>query len=106
LRAEGARNTWETPYVGDLDVHGGYVELKYSLPIGAFVAGRWDALRFGSVADSTGARRPWDRNITRIEGGAGYRFNRDAVAKLVVQRTSLESEDLPALVAAQISVSF
>ena len=110
LRAEGAHNTWETPYVGDLHVHGGYVEIKYSLPVGAFVAGRWDALRFGSIADSTGARHPWDRNVTRIEGGAGYRFSRDAVAKLIYQRTSMSMDNAPAIrpgmVAAQVSVSF
>jgi hypothetical protein len=109
-RAEGARNVWETPTVGDLRVTGGYVELKYSLPIGAFMAGRWDALRFGEIADSTGAKRPWDSNVNRLEAGAGYRLNRDAVAKVVYQTTQLERAPgdtrRMGLVAAQLSVAF
>ena len=39
-RAEGAHNVWQTPTVGDLHVATGYVEMKYSLPFGAFAAGR------------------------------------------------------------------
>ena len=93
VRAEGALNTWETPTVGDLDVTSGYVELKYSLPIGAFLAGRWDALQFGEIADSMGVERPWDSNVMRVEAGVGYRFNRDATAKLIYQRTHLDAED-------------
>jgi hypothetical protein len=112
LRVEAARNVWETPTVGDLEVASGYVELKYSLPIGAYVAGRWDAMRFGEIADSTGARRPWDANVTRVEVGAGYRFTRDAVAKLVYQWSELITEGAaerarrPSLVAAQVAVAF
>ncbi len=110
VRAEGARNVWETPTVGDLKVSSGYVELKYSLSFGAFLAGRWDAMRFGEIADSTGARRPWDTNVTRLETGVGYRFDRNAVGKIIVQRTRLEratgvDREL-SLVAAQLSVSF
>lgn len=113
VRAEGAWNVWETPTVGDLDVASGYVEAKYSLPVGAFFAGRLDAMRFGEIADSSGEQRPWDANLTRFEVGAGYRLDRGAVAKLVYQRTSLEYDEGPAeryvrpsMVAAQLSVSF
>ena len=111
-RAEGAHNVWETPTVGDLRVSSGYVELKYSLSMGAFVAGRWDAMHFGEIADSTGARRPWDSNLSRLETGIGYRFSRDALAKVVYQRTSYQvspEADEPrnrSLVAAQLSVVF
>jgi hypothetical protein len=112
LRAEGALNTWETPTVGDLDVASGYVELKYSLSFGAFLAGRWDAMRFGKIADSTGAQRRWDANVMRVEAGAGYRFSREAQAKVVFQRTNFEVERMDrasrqrSLVAAQLSISF
>ena len=112
LRAEGALNVWETPTVGDLEVRGGYVELKYLLPFGAFVAGRMDALRFGEIANSSGTKLPWDCNVTRMESGFGYRFSREATAKLIYQRTDLgvpgtsdQSRTLD-MVAAQLSIAF
>jgi hypothetical protein len=112
LRAEGALNTWQTPTVGDLDVRGGYAELKYTLGSGVFVAGRWDALRFGEIADSNGVTSPWDSDVTRWEAGLGYRFSRDVVAKAVHQHTELENERAVErrrefkLFAAQLSLSF
>jgi hypothetical protein len=110
VRAEAARNVWQSPTLGDLGVAGGYVEGKYSLPIGAFLAGRWDALRFGRITDSAGARRSWDSDVTRIEAGAGFRFSRDALAKVVYQRTSLArtsaSDRILSIVAVQLSVGF
>lgn len=112
VRAEGARNRWETPTVGDLDVTSGYLEGKYSLSFGGFLAGRFDAMRFGDIADSTGAEYPWDANVTRFEVGGGYRFSRGAQAKVVYQRTNVDVENpAPAyrrlsLVAAQLSIAF
>ena len=112
LRGEAARNVWETPALGDLEVTSGYAELKYTFSIGAFVAGRYDAERFGKIADSAGAKHPWDADVTRIETGLGYRFNRDAVAKLVYQHTKVDLESVPAdrrghdLLAAQVSIAF
>ena len=112
LRGEAARNVWETPALGDLEVTSGYVELKYSLSFGAFLAGRWDEQRFGKIADSAGAKHPWDADVTRLETGLGYRFNRDAVAKLVYQHTKIDLESVPGenrghdLLAAQLSVAF
>ena len=112
LRAEGAYNVWETPTVGDLEVRGGYIELKYLMPFGGFVAGRWDALRFGEIADSSGQMLPWDCNVNRVESGFGYRFSRDATAKLIYQRTDLgvpgtaDQTQQHDMVAAQLSISF
>jgi hypothetical protein len=112
LRAEGAQNHWETPTVGNLKVRSGYVEAKVALSFGAFVAGRWDVMRFGKIADSTGALRPWDADLSRLETGVGYRFSRAAQAKLVYQRTSYDVSPDPSvspdrsLVAAQLSVAF
>lgn len=112
LRAEGARNTWETPTVGDLEVKSAYAELKYAFGFGAFLAGRWDVLRFGEIAASGGGRYRWDSDVSRIEAGVGYRFTPEVVGKVVHQRTRLENEYAPAknhrlgLYAAQVSVSF
>lgn len=112
LRAEAARNVWESPNIGDLRTTSGYAELKYAFSFGGYLAGRWDALRFGDITDSAGEQRPWDSDVTRIEAGAGYRFTREATAKLIYQRTNLETVGAAerirtySLVAAQLSVSF
>lgn len=111
LRAEGAINTWETPTVGDLTLHGYYVEGKYAFANGAFVAARYDALLFDEVQGTTGPARPWDDDVYRFEGGIGYRFDRHVIAKVVYQKTTLDPR--PAgdfrsseLVAAQVSLGF
>jgi len=86
LRAEAVANTWETPEAGNLDVRGGYVEGKLALPAGLWAAARWDVMRFGDVADSTGALQPWDYNQDRIETGLGLRWDRNVLLKGVFQR--------------------
>jgi hypothetical protein len=110
LRAEAADNLWQSPTVGDLRVQSAYGELKYLLSFGAFLAGRLDALRFGDITDSTGARRPWDHDVTRGETGVGYRFNHDTVAKFVYQRTLIGPVKTPLetyeMMAAQVSITF
>ncbi len=112
VRAEGAHNAWETPALGDLEVTSGYVEAKYALTFGAYLAGRYDVQRFGKIADSGGIKHPWDADVTRVETGVGYRFSRDVIGKVVYQHTRLDLESVPkdqrghALVAAQISVAF
>jgi len=112
FHAEGAVNTYETPFVGDLTVHGYYVEGKYAFPVGLYLAARWDQLFFSDVQGSTGPARPWDDNVSRFEGGAGYRVLHPLIAKLVYQMDRLDPK-VPAdsarkydLLAAAISVSF
>ena len=112
LRAEGYMNTWETPTVGDLRVHGGYGELKYTLPAGFYVAGRYDIMRFSDVKDSTGTDRSWDADVDRLEVGAGYRLMKGVTAKAIYQRNKIQPSDPTAdaeileLYAGQLSVSF
>jgi hypothetical protein len=112
LRAEGTVNTWETPFLGDLTVHGYYVEGKYSFPVGLYLAARWDQLLFSDIQGSTGPPRPWDDNVSRFEGGAGYRVLHPLTAKLVYQMDKLDPQ-VPAgqsrsydLMAAALSFSF
>jgi hypothetical protein len=111
IRAEGVANTWETPYVGNLTVHGYYVEGKYTFPVGFYLAARWDQLLFTPI-QGTGERRPWDDNVSRFEGGAGYRVLRPLIAKVVYQWNKLDPQ-VPAdqerkydLLSAAVSVSF
>jgi hypothetical protein len=112
VHAEGAHNIWQTPFVGDLKTDGGYVELKYSLPFGTFIAGRADALRFGEVTDSLGVKRTWDANVTRGEAGLGYRFDRHVQGKVVYQHTEhvyprdVDPIQKVHLVAMQVSIAF
>jgi hypothetical protein len=88
LRAEAAMNRWESPIVGNLDSQTGYAELKYTLGLGAYLAGRYDVLRFAEIKGSNGVSLPWDANVTRYEVGAGYRFDRSTLAKIVYQNTT------------------
>lgn len=111
LRSEGITGAWESPLIGDLDFTAGYAELKYALAFGGYVAGRYDALRFGDIPDAAGLQHSWDSNVDRYEVGAGYRFNRDVVVKLVHQHTRVDAGPVYALrrqslVAAQLSVAF
>lgn len=110
LRAEGARNLWQTPTLGALGVTSGYVEMKLAFTFGGFLAGRWDGLRFADITDSTGARRAWDTNVRRIETGVGYRLQRGVTAKAVWQQTRYEQPVLgrrrAELFGAQLSVAF
>jgi hypothetical protein len=112
LRAEGARNFWETPTVGELSVNTGYAELKYLFDNGTFLAGRYDLQDFGDIQNSAGQSLPWDWNVVRGEGGLGYRISRDAVAKLAYQHSQFDSgvAGSPKLnrsiFAAQLSIGF
>lgn len=112
LHAEAMRNTWETPTVGDLDVEGGYAELKYSMSSGAFIAGRYDVERFGEIENSLGVEQTWDWNVTRIEAGIGYRLARDATAKVIYQWTQQDNDNPGgedpefSIVGAQLSIGF
>ena len=111
LIAEAFVNSWETPTVGDLDVHGGYVEGKLTVAAGLYAAARWDALRFGDVTDSGGNAHTWDRDVDRLELGAGYRLDRGTLVKAVWQRHTARARDAAPehhddLFGAQLSVSF
>jgi hypothetical protein len=112
LHAEGAHNRWATPTVGDLDVDAGYVELKYGLSAGLYLAGRWDMEQFGKIRDSGGVEHPWDWNVTRLETGLGYRVTRDITTKATYQRTERGGGDptvenhTDSIFGAQLSIGF
>jgi hypothetical protein len=112
LRAEGARNIWETSTLGDLSVNSAYGELKYLLDSGLSIAGRYDVERFGEIQPSVGPARPWDWNVARAEGGLGYRITREVLGKLVYQYTEFDpgvagvDKEHRSMFAAQLSVGF
>lgn len=111
LRGEGVLNTWQTPNLGDLTVRGYYVEGKYAFGAGPFVAARFDQLLFDEVQGTIGPARPWDDDVTRFEGGIGYRFDRHVVGKAIYQTTTLDPgpsgpSRSSSLVGAQLSLGF
>jgi len=91
VRAEGVASTWETPFVGNPTAHSYYVEGKYSFPVGLYLAARWDELRYTKVKGSTGPARPWDDDVRRFEGGAGYRIHKNLLAKAAYQSITQDS---------------
>jgi hypothetical protein len=93
LRSEGYYNTWTTPTVGDLHVHGGYGELKVTLIPGLWAAARGEVMRFSDLTGATLGTRPWDDNRDRFEGGLGYRVTREVLLKSVFQRTVHHEDD-------------
>jgi hypothetical protein len=110
---EGMVNTWQAPLLGDLTVRGGYVEGKMAFSAGWFAAGRYDVLRFDDLQGTGGPARPWDADVTRFEGGLGYRIDRHVTAKAVYQSTKRDPGPGAAtaartdnLLAAQVVIGF
>ncbi len=87
LRGEAVRRRWETITAGDLGVDAGYVEARWSLSNGAWLAVRGEAMRFSDVTTAALVTRPWDDDVQRGEGVVGYRLTRDVRLKLGAQRT-------------------
>ncbi|HXS81852.1 MAG TPA: hypothetical protein VN896_03965 [Methylomirabilota bacterium] len=87
LRGEGVHRRWETALTGTLDVDGGYAEARWSLPNGAWLAARGEALRYSDVTTSTAVTRAWDDDVDRYEAVVGYRVTESARVKLACQRT-------------------
>jgi hypothetical protein len=74
-------NRWQVPTLsGTLDATSAFVEGRYKISPGMFVAGRIDRLGFSELASSSGART-WDAPVTRFEAGAGYYIRRNLLAK-------------------------
>lgn len=109
LHAEAVANTWQSPYLGNLDADGGYVEGKLTLMAGLWAAARWDVLRFSDITDSSGARQPWEFGQDRLETGLGLRYDRNVYLKGVFQRNFQHQpagDQLADLYALQMTVVF
>ncbi len=109
-RAEAYFNSWETPTVGELDVTGGYAEVRATVTASGYVAARYEVMRFSDLAGATTPSRPWDLDRDRIEAGVGYRVARQVTLKGVVQRNTEHASTGGTrhddLVAAALSVGF
>ena len=93
VRGEVVWSRWTVPlaaWTGSLDVDalGLWVEGRYRLTPRLYVAGRADSLGFSKIAGTVfdGERATWDAPVQRLEAGAGWYFQRNLVARAVVQR--------------------
>ena len=77
-RAEALRDRWEVPNVGDAVDWSYTAEAQVDVLAGVFVAGRWGHIDFRPVGDGAGGEQEWDYDVTRWEGGVGYRLARNA----------------------------
>ena len=91
VRAETIWSEWRLPAIaapvitGPLRALSSYVEGRYKLRPGLYVAGRLDHLGFSDVTGSAGVQS-WDAPVSRVEAGAGYSLQRNLLLKFSVQR--------------------
>ena len=84
--AELAWSRWESPNIAEpLDASSAFIESRYRLLPGLYLAGRLDRLGFGEVTTQDGAREPWDYPLSRVEIGAGLSWERHVLLKLAGQ---------------------
>ena len=99
---------FEVANVGNADVLSYYIEAKYKITTGLFVAARWNQELYGSIDDAAGGREPWGNDMYRIDIALGYRFTRHLQTKLQYsfghRQASLQQGEQ--LVAAQITARF
>jgi hypothetical protein len=93
VRAEMVRSEWTMPYAqtgktGRLAAWGSWIEGRYRVTPRLFVAARADRLGFSDISGTLFEGRPtaWDAPVDRIEAGGGWYFQRNFVARAVVQR--------------------
>ncbi|HYQ96432.1 MAG TPA: hypothetical protein VER38_05430 [Candidatus Eisenbacteria bacterium] len=108
LYSEYLFNRFESPFVGNLDLRAWYVEGKWTVIPGWYVAGRFDRMIFADVALSSGGVEGWDADLWKREIGIGFKPSGNLIAKLVHQesRINVSPQIVRAFAAAQLSVVF
>ena len=108
LYSELLFSRFESPFVGDLDVRAWYVEGKWTVLPGWYIAGRFDRMIFGDVTLSGGGVAAWDADLWKREVGIGFKPSKRLVAKLVHQQSQINVTPplVRAFAAAQLSVVF
>jgi hypothetical protein len=109
IRAETIWSEWKLPALGapvidrPLTALSTYVEGRYKLRPGLYVAGRIDHLGFSDITGSAGTQS-WEAPVSRVEIGAGYSLQRNLILKASVQRNTRDGGRVTnaTLVAAQL----
>jgi hypothetical protein len=95
VRAETVFSEWKVPAVGapvidtPLRALATYVEGRYKVRPGLYIAARLDHLGFNEIAGSRGPQT-WDAPVTRVEVGGGYSIQRNLVLKVSGQYNTRE----------------
>ena len=90
VRSDAVLSDWTLPILQRPFVHNplravsASVEGRYTILPGLYAAVRIDALAFNKVSGSS-QTVPWDAAVRRVEVGAGYRLQRNVMAKFSVQ---------------------
>jgi hypothetical protein len=93
VRAETVWSQWKLPGLGmpvisePLTAQSTYVEGRYKVRPGLYVAARVDHLGFNDVVGTAGPQS-WEAAVTRVEVGGGYSIQRNLVLKLSLQHNS------------------
>lgn len=108
LYSEYVLNRFESPYIGNLDLRAWYVEGKWTVIPGWYVAGRFDRMIFDDVALASGGVAGWDADLWKREIGIGFKPSARMIAKLVHQESRVNTSPaiVHAFMAAQLSVGF
>jgi hypothetical protein len=91
VRAEVLHNRWEQPAFGavtsrELVATAAYVEARYRLRPGLYVAARGDRLDFSRISTGEARLVTWDAPVDRVEVGVGWSPFRHLLVKTVWQR--------------------
>ena len=73
---------FEVPNVGHADTLAYFIETKYKLTSGFYLALRWNHQLFDKIQDGAGGEKAWDRNMFRTDFSLGYRITKHLQAKL------------------------
>jgi hypothetical protein len=106
--AEYMRNEFESPFIEDLFLNAWYVEGKWTVIPGWYVAGRYDRMIFDDVALASGGSAAWDAGTWKREIGIGFKPSANLITKLVHQESKIHVNPplVRAFMAAQLSVVF
>jgi len=81
VRGETIWNQWQVPTLSRrLNASSAFIESRYKIFPGMFVAGRVDHLSFSELP-TAGRSLSWDAPVTRIETGVGYYLRPNLLAK-------------------------
>ncbi len=113
LRAEVLWSRWDLPPLEETRIEtpqdslGAYVEARYKLRPGLYLAGRVGHLSFSELAGRAG-RGTWDADVTRVEVGGGYALHRQVLLKAAWQQNWRDGGRVrrEGLVAAQVLLWF
>lgn len=93
VRFESILSTWRVPAVGTPTIRdplravATYLEGRYKIQPGVYIAGRIDYLGFSRIAGSQRTDE-WDAPVTRLEVAGGYSIQRNLLVKLGYQHNT------------------